>query len=73
MDDNLPNERDYPHLAELLRAGGRLVIGEDFEFGSFASLRIGGTYLHVGKMKYGDLAEVLREMDSRARQYAELG
>ena len=34
---------------------------------------IGGTYLHVGKMKYGDLAEVLRAMDSRARQYAELG
>ena len=71
MSENLPNESTYRHLADLLRSGGRLEIGESLEFGSLARLRIGRTTLDVAKMNYSHLAEVLQEMENQARQYAE--
>jgi hypothetical protein len=67
----LPDEHTYLHLAEFLRAGGTLEVGENHEFGSFARLRIGRTTLNVMKMTYTDFANVLQEMDSQARRYLE--
>ena len=68
---NLPNEQTYPHLAEFLRAGGKLKVGANHEFGSFAEITIGKTTLTVGQMEYLDLAAVLREMNSQAKGYLE--
>ena len=69
MSKNLPKENKYRHLADFLRSGGRLEVDENREFGSFARLYIGRTILDVVKMEYTDLAEVLREMDSQAKEY----
>ncbi len=71
MSKNLPKESEYCHLADFLRSGGRLEIGENREFGSFARLFVERTILDVAKMEYTDLAEVLREMDSQAKGYIE--
>ena len=65
----LPDEKMYLHLAEFLRAGGILEIGENRELGSFARLRIRNTTLNVVKAMYTDFADVLSEMDSQARRY----
>jgi hypothetical protein len=65
----LSDEKTYLHLAEFLRAGGILEIGENRELGSFARLRIRNTTLNVVKMTYLDFANVLKEMDFQARQY----
>jgi hypothetical protein len=71
INEYLPDELEYHDLAEFLRAGGRLEIGECHETKSFARLRIERTSLEVAKMNYKDFADVLREMNSQARQYAE--
>ena len=71
ISDYLPDESDYPHLAEFLRAGGLLEIGECVEWGSFARFRIDRTTIDVATMKYRDFADVLRKMNAKARQYAE--
>lgn len=68
---NLPNEQTYPALAEFLRQGGKLKVGANHEYPSFAEITIGKTTLTVGKMEYLDLADVLREMNSQARGYFE--
>ena len=70
MSEVLPDEREYPSLAAFLRAGGVIEIGENHVFGSFARLRVLNTTINVVKMDYRDLAEVLREMDSKAKGYA---
>ena len=71
MHHHLPDEHTYQYLAEFLRAGGTLEVGENHEFGSFARLRIRNTTLNVMKMTYSDFANVLQEMDFQARQYSE--
>ena len=43
MNEILPDETGYPYLAEFLRSGGRLEIGEIFERRSFARLHIGNS------------------------------
>jgi hypothetical protein len=67
----LPDEHTCQHLAEFLRAGGTLEVGENHELCSFARLRIGRTTLNVMKMTYTDFANVLKEMDAQARRYLE--
>ena len=71
INEILANENEYPHLADFLRSGGLLEIGESYEMGSFARLRIQRTTLNVVKMKYPDFASVLREMNTKFRQYIE--
>ena len=60
---HLPDEQTFQHLAEFLRAGGTLEVGENLSLGSFAWLRIGKTTLNVVKASYADFADVLKEMD----------
>ena len=67
----LPDEQTYLHLAEFLRIGGILEVGENHELGSFARLRHRNTTVNVMKMTYTDLANVLNEMDLQARRYLE--
>jgi hypothetical protein len=67
----LPDEKTHLHLAEFLRAGGIVEVGESRELGSFARLRIRNTTLNVMKMTYTDFGNVLKEMDSQARRYLE--
>ena len=67
----LPDEKTYMHLAEFLRAGGILEVGESRELGSFARIRVRKTTVNVMKMTYLDFANVLHEMDSLARRYLE--
>jgi hypothetical protein len=71
ISNYLPDESEYYDLAVFLRAGGLLEIGKCLEFGSFARLRIERTTIDVATMKYKDLADVLRQMNAKARQYAE--
>jgi len=71
MHHHLPDEKIYLHLAEFLRAGGVLEVGENRELGSLARLRIRNTTLNVVKTTYPDCASVLKEMDSQARRYLE--
>ena len=51
ISEYLPDEHEYTNLAEFLRSGGMLEIGERPEFGSFARLQIERTKLHVVTMK----------------------
>jgi len=67
--DQLPDEAAYTHLAEFLRSGGTLEIGENFSLG-FARLRMGNMTIVVDTA-YRDLAAILKEMDSKARNYFE--
>ena len=71
MSPYLPNETQYPSLAEFLRHGGKMEIGECRELGSFARLYMERDTFNVAKTNYRDLAEVLREMDSKAKGYIE--
>ena len=71
MSEILSNENEYPHLADFLRSGGRLEIGESYEFGSFARLHIKRNTLDVVKMTYNHLTEVLQEMEAQAKKYIE--
>ena len=71
INDYLPDENEYCDLADFLRSGGLLEIGERHEMRSFARLKIERTTINVVTMKYKDLAAVLREMDIKAREYIE--
>jgi hypothetical protein len=66
--DQLEDESSYRHLASFLRSGGTLEVGEDFSTGAFARLRKGNKALAV-VTKHRDLAAILKEMDSKAKQY----
>lgn len=68
--DQLPDEATYPHLAKFLRAGGTLEVGENFSVGAFARLRKGNRVVVV-EAAYRDMAAVLKEMDSLARNHFE--
>ena len=69
--DLLPDENEYPDLADFLRSGGILEIGEHRELESFARLQIERTTLNAVTMKYKDLADVLRVMVAKAKEYIE--
>lgn len=69
--DQLPEESNYLHLARFLRSGGTLEVGEDFSVGAFARLRRGNRTVVVDTA-YRDLAAILREMDSLARNHFEV-
>ena len=69
-EDQLEDESIHPHLASFLRSGGTLEVGEDFSTGAFARLRKGNKTFVVAA-KYRDFAAILKEMDSKAKQYME--
>lgn len=71
MSKLLTRETQYASLADFLRHGGKMEIGECRELGSFARLYMERTTLNVVKMNYRDLADVLHEMDSKAKDYIE--
>jgi len=66
--DQLPEEQTFPHLAEFLRAGGKLEVGENFLHGAFASIQKHNKTVVVNTL-YRDFDALLKEMDSKARQY----
>ena len=68
--DQLPEEATYPHLAKFLRSGGTLEVGEDLSLGAFARMRKGNRTIVVDGV-YRDLAAILKEMDSQARDHFE--
>ena len=66
--DQLHEEVDYPHRATFLRSGGTLEVGEDYSLGAFARIRKGNTTILIDAA-YRDFAAILKEMDSKARDY----
>ena len=68
--DQLVEEVNYPHLATFLRSGGTLEVGEDYSLGAFARIRKGNKTILVDAA-YRDFAAVLKEMNSKARNYFE--
>ena len=68
--DQLPEKVNYPHLATFLRSGGTLEVGEDYSLGAFARIRKGNKTVLVDAA-YGDFAAILKEMDSKARDFLE--
>lgn len=64
--DQLEDETTYPHLAKFLRSGGTLEIGENQSLGAFARVRKGNRTVMVDAT-YRDLAAILKEMDSAAK------
>ena len=66
--DQLQEEMTYPHLAAFLRSGGTLEVGEDLSVGAFARIRKGNTTIVVDTA-YRDFVAVLKEMDSKAKDY----
>lgn len=68
--DQVQEEVNYPHLASFLRSGGTLEVGEDFSTGAFARIRKHNTTIVVNAA-YRDFAAILKQMDSKAKQYME--
>ena len=68
--EQLHEETTYSHLASFLRSGGTLEVGEDFSLGAFARIRKGNKTTVVDAA-YRDFAAILKEMDSKARDYLE--
>ena len=68
--DQLGEEVNYPHLAAFLQSGGTLEVGEDFSVGAFARIRKGNRTVVVDAV-YRDFTAILKEMDSKARDYLE--
>jgi hypothetical protein len=68
--DQLHDESSYLNLAAFLRNGGRLEIGEDFSLGAFARLHKGNRTIVVDAA-YRDFSAILKEMDSKAKNYLE--
>ena len=68
--DQLPDEATYPHLAQFLRTGGTLEVGEDFSLGAFARVRKGNRVIVVDTT-YRDLVAVLTEMNSQIKNHYE--
>jgi hypothetical protein len=67
-EDQLLEEATYPQLAAFLRSGGTLEVGEDFSLGAFARIRKGNKIIIVDT-RYKDFAAILREMNSKAKDY----
>ena len=67
-EDQLQEEMTYPHLAAYLRSGGTLEVGENLSLGAFARIRKGNTTIIVDTA-YRDFVAILKEMDSKARDY----
>lgn len=68
--DQLPDEASYPHLATFLRSGGTLVVGEDVSLRTFVKIRKGNKTVVVDAL-YRDFATILKEMDSKAKEFLE--
>lgn len=66
--DQLGDETTYPHLAQFLRSGGTLEIGEDFSLGAFAKLRKGNKIVLDDRL-YPGLEAVLKKLDSLAKEH----
>ena len=66
--ERLLEESTYPNLAAFLRSGGTLEVGEDFSLGAFARIRKGNKIIIVDT-KYLDFAAILKEMNSKAKDY----
>ena len=69
--EQLHEEATYPHLASFLHSGGTLEVGEDLSLGAFARIRKGNRMVVVDSA-YRDFAAILKEMDSKAKDYLEL-
>lgn len=69
-DDQLQEEQVYPNLAEFVRSGGRLEVGEDLSDGGLVRIRKHNKTVVVHG-NYRDFASILKEMDSKAREYME--
>lgn len=68
--DQLQDESSYPHLADLLRSGGTLEVGESFSHRAFARIRKGNKSVVVDAT-YRDFTAILKEMNSKAKQHME--
>lgn len=68
--EQLQEETTYLHLASFLRSGGTLEVGEDFSLGAFARIRKGNKTIVVDAV-YRDITAILKEMDSKARDFLE--
>lgn len=66
--EQLQEETTYLHLASFLRSGGTLEVGEDFSLGAFARIRKGNKTIVVDAV-YRDFTAILKEMDSKARDF----
>ena len=66
--DQLLEEVNYPHLATFLRSGGTLEVGEDYSAGAFSRIRKGNKTIVVDAA-YRDFVAILKEMDSKAKDY----
>ena len=66
--DQLREEVTFPHLAAFLKSGGTLEVGEDFSVGAFARIRKGNRTVVVDTT-YRDFTAILKEMDSKARDW----
>ncbi|MCA9218155.1 MAG: hypothetical protein KDB27_34035 [Planctomycetales bacterium] len=66
--DQLGEEVTFPHLAAFLQSGGTLEVGEDFSVGAFARIRKGNCTVVVDAT-YRDFTAILKEMDSKARDW----
>ena len=66
--DQLGEEVTFPHLATFLQSGGTLEVGEDFSVGAFARIRKGSRTVVVDAT-YRDFTAILKEMDSKARDW----
>ena len=68
--EQLHDETTYSHLATFLRSGGTLEVGEDLSLGAFARIRKGNRTIVVDAA-YRDFAAILKEMDSKAKDFLE--
>ena len=68
--DQLGDETAYPNLAKFLRSGGTLEVGENLSHAAFARLRKGNRMVVVDSA-YRDLAAILKEMNSAAKNHFE--
>jgi hypothetical protein len=68
--EQLHDETTYEHLATFLRSGGTLEVGEDLSLGAFARIRKGNKTIVVDAA-YRDFSAILKEMDSKAKDYLE--
>lgn len=66
--DQLLEEATYPNLADFLRSGGTLEVGEDLSVGTFARIRKGNQTVTVDAA-YRDFAAVLKEMEAKAKDF----